>query len=154
MVRALIYSVVLLLAVGCGGTSQIGFGGVGARVVVTPQEASLAPGASLTLQAEVLETAQGVTWTATRGTISSAGVFTAPSVLGDVRITATSVSDPSLSDSATIHVVQPTISVTPSALSIGVGQQKTFVAKVVGYQDTSVSWTAFSPPERSPVRSQ
>jgi len=51
-------------------------------------------------------TDQAVSWTATAGTISAAGLFTAPVVAAGtaVTVTATSVADPSKTASATVTV--------------------------------------------------
>ncbi len=79
-------------------------------VSVTPSTVSVAGGAQTTLEAAVWGTegvSQAVTWTATEGTVSSAGVFTAPAATTTDRtitVTARSVVDGSRSGSATVTV--------------------------------------------------
>ena len=51
----------------------------------------------------------GVTWTASKGTVSSSGLYQAPSVTANtvVTVTATSVADPTKSSSASVTVTAP-----------------------------------------------
>ncbi len=69
---------------------------IGDAVRISPSSASLAPGGSQQFSAEVVGLAdQSVTWTASGGTISNTGLFTAGSTAGNFTVTATSVADPS-----------------------------------------------------------
>ena len=52
-----------------------------------------------------------VTWTATGGTIDSTGLFTAPTTLGDVVVTAMSLADREKKASATVTIVARDVSV-------------------------------------------
>ena len=82
---------------------------------VTPTTAVLAPGASVRFTAVADDGATGaVRWSvdgvvggdAARGTITTDGVYAAPaSLLGDVRVTATSVDDASIDASAAVSVL-------------------------------------------------
>jgi hypothetical protein len=77
------------------------------RVIVSPATASLVSGSTQLFTASVRDTSQtGVTWTASAGRISSAGLFTAPTVAAAmaVTVTATSTADPSVSGSALVSV--------------------------------------------------
>ena len=66
-------------------------GGPFMGVTITPNPAAVAPGTTLQLQATVQRTPiQTVTWAAAAGTISSTGLYTAPSTPGNYQITATS----------------------------------------------------------------
>lgn len=58
----------------------------------------------------------GVTWTASDGLISAGGVFTAPSTVGVVTVTATSVQNSTQSAMATIVVSRPPISLSITLL--------------------------------------
>ncbi len=51
-----------------------------------------------------------VTWSATGGTISSSGLYTAGTATGSFTVTATSVQDSTKSASAAITIVNPTTS--------------------------------------------
>ena len=76
-------------------------------VAVSPTLTTVSSGGTRQFTATVANsTNQGVIWTATAGTISSAGLFTAPVVLTNttITVTASSVADPSKSASATVTV--------------------------------------------------
>ena len=76
-------------------------------VAVAPAVASVASDGTQQFTATVSNTTnQAVTWTATAGTISSTGRFTAPAVSANttVKVLATSVADPSKSAIATVSV--------------------------------------------------
>jgi hypothetical protein len=80
-----------------------------APVVVTPASASVAPGGIQAFSAEVAATGDTqMTWSieegAAGGTITSAGVYTAPLTSGTFHIVATSVADPSQSGIAVVVV--------------------------------------------------
>ena len=119
----------LLLAAACLSVSCGGGGGVGSNsnnpppnqsisVSVSPASATVAPNGSALFTATVTGTTNtGVTWSAsnsqgsnpaTVGSISSAGVYTAPATPPNpstVNITATSVSDTSKSGAATAEIL-------------------------------------------------
>jgi PKD repeat protein len=78
-------------------------------VTVSPTSATVTSGGTLQFTATVANaTNQAVTWTATAGTISTAGLFTAPVVIisTTVTVTASSVASPSKTANATV-TVQP-----------------------------------------------
>jgi hypothetical protein len=86
-----------------------------------------------------------VTWTASGGTITSGGQYTAPSSAGTYTVSATSVADPSKSASAVVTVSQPiqvSISVSPTTASLQTGGQQQFTAYVSGTSNTTVTWSA------------
>jgi hypothetical protein len=75
------------------------------QVAVTPSSLTLGAGATAQFTAQVAGTSnQNVNWTATGGTISSAGVFTAGNVAGTFSVTATSVADPNAVDVVTVTI--------------------------------------------------
>src|SRR5262249_29215238 len=53
---------------------------------------------------------QSVTWTATGGTVSSAGLYTASAATGSFSVTATSAQDSTKNGSAPVTIVTPTTS--------------------------------------------
>ena len=76
-----------------------------------------------------------VTWSATSGTVSSSGLYTAPNTTGTYTVTATSVADTTKSASATVTVTTPTSSTlllgdsnveTQADASLPLGQAKAF----------------------------
>lgn len=86
-----------------------------------------------------------VTWSTTKGTISSSGLFTAPSVTSVtvVSVTATSVADPTRSATATVSVMPPvTVSITPSTVKMNSGMTQHFQATVTGSSRNGVTWSA------------
>ncbi|MFY1826634.1 hypothetical protein ACN47A_12020 [Myxococcus fulvus] len=78
-------------------------------VTVSPKEVTVGQGAIVELTAEVTNTTVvAVTWAVeggpANGTVTSSGVYTAPGRAGTYTVTATSVADPTKSDSAVITV--------------------------------------------------
>ncbi len=104
-----------LALAGCGG----GGGGTSAdiTIAVTPSTATLSVGETQTLTATVANTTRtGVTWSvqegSTGGTITSAGVYTAPSTAGTYHVIAKSAADTSKTATAEITVESGTSTVT------------------------------------------
>jgi hypothetical protein len=92
----------------CGGP-QGGHGGddapSGVVVTISPTTASLAAAATQQFVATVTGTSNtGVSWSASGGTITSAGLYTAPAVGGGYAIRATSAADPAASATAIVNV--------------------------------------------------
>ena len=93
--------------------SQSSTGSTAISVVLTPGSVTLAPSQTQTFTASVSGTSnQGVTWSLSPavGSISATGLYMAPAAVPSpflVTITATSVSDPTQSASATITIVLP-----------------------------------------------
>ena len=88
---------------GVGGGGAGGSGGGVSSVVVTvqPVTASLSPGGTQQFTATVTGASDtAVTWSASGGTITAAGLFTAPQIGGSYVVRATSVADPRSSGTA------------------------------------------------------
>jgi len=107
-------------------------------VTTSPLSATISSGTSYQFTATVRETSNvGVTWSATKGTISTNGVFVAPQAMASttVAVTATSTADPSKQSSSTVTVLpvstQPVITsnTVPSAI---VGQSYMSVLQASG----------------------
>jgi hypothetical protein len=127
-------------------------------VTISPSSASLTTNGSMRFAASVqgAEDNDSVTWTASTGTITSYGAYTAPSSAGTVTITATSSTDPSKSASATVVVTAKpagppspapvtSVVVSPVSASSTTNGRIQFVAAVQGASaNTSVVWTASS----------
>ena len=115
-------------------------------VTVSPASATLEPGQTQPFTATVTGSSNtGVTWTATGGTISNSGLFTAGAAAGSTfTVTATSVADST--KAATAHVtIQPapvTVTISPSSATVQPGHTQPFTATVTGSSNTSVTWTA------------
>ncbi len=118
----------------------------GVAVSVTPATATVQAGASFQFAASVTgSTNTAVTWTATGGTITASGLFTAPASAGTYTVKATSAADTTKSASATVTVTAPgsvSISITPATATVATGGTQQFAASVTGSTNTSVTWTA------------
>src|SRR6201984_3132890 len=115
-------------------------------LTLSPTTASLMPGQQAQFTATVSGTSNSaVNWAASGGTISSSGMYTAPSAAGTYTVTATSAADPTKSSSATVTVAvqtQVSISISPTTSSLSTGGQQLFVAMISGTGNTSVTWSA------------
>jgi hypothetical protein len=117
-------------------------------VSISPVTATLTSGGTQQFTATVINSDDTtVTWSASQGTISISGLFSAPTVAQStvVNVTATSVADPSKSAVATV-TVQPAapISVTVSPASATVPSSGTYLfsATVRNTNNTAVTWSA------------
>jgi hypothetical protein len=113
---------------------------------------SLAPDAQQQFTAVVKGTSNtAVTWSvdgigggnSTAGTVTSAGLYTAPSLAGSHVVASTSVADTTKSASAQV-TVQDAISVTPATASVGISATQQYTAVVQGLTDQTVSWSVDS----------
>jgi len=144
---------------GCGG------GGAGSPppppppsivVTVTPKNGSVLLGNQLNFSATVTNTTDtGVAWnvngipggSASTGTITSAGVYTAPADLpspATVQVTAASHADPTKSDTAAATITSDiAMTLAPNSASVELGAAKSFHASESssGHPDPAVRWT-------------
>lgn len=128
----------------------------GSSVSVSPSSAQLKPGAQLQFTA----TSNGASgaifvWSisgsgcsgSSCGSISSSGLYTAPAHAPNpplVAVTATLLSDPTKSGSATVTISSGTavgVSISPTSVQIGTGGQQQFTVTVTGTSNTAVTWT-------------
>lgn len=120
-------------------------------VAVHPKTVSLRPGATQMFTATVTGApSQAVTWSvigSNAGSFSgSTGLYTAPSAYGVFTVVATSVADPSRSDTATVNVGDTVrVTVSPGITSLLPGGTATFAATVTGTADTGVDWSVVAP---------
>lgn len=117
-------------------------------VTVSPTSATLGAGMSQQFTATVTGTNNtGVTWSVdginggntTVGTVSSNGLYTAPSSAGSHTVTATSVADTSKSGSAGVTVI--TLTVSPRQATLAPLGTQQFTATVHGTGNTGVTWS-------------
>ncbi len=115
-------------------------------ISISPSTVTLSTGGQEHFTASVSGSSNtGVTWAASGGTITTSGLYTAPSSAGTYNVTATSAADSTKSASAVVTVSQPTqvsISISPSTVSLSTGGQAQFTAKVSGTSNTAVTWSA------------
>jgi hypothetical protein len=122
-------------------------------VVLTPPSASLLFNQSQQFNAvgqlsDGSTTSLQVTWTATGGTVSSSGRYTAGNAAGNFRVIATAPGG--LADTSTITVTAPTVTaivVTPPSATLASGASQQFTASATLSDGTtqpnpSVTWTA------------
>lgn len=113
-------------------------------VAISPSSASLQTGGQQQFNASVSGTSNtAVTWSASGGTVSSAGLYTAPSTPGTYKLMATSIADSTKSASSTVRVSTPiSVSVSPTSTSVQTGGQQQFTAYISGTSNTAVTWSA------------
>jgi hypothetical protein len=131
----------------------------GVTVTVAPATATVQTGGSQALAATVTNaTNTSVTWqvngvaggNGSVGTISSSGVYTAPSAVPSpaaVTVTAVSVADPAQSGAALLTIAAPppapapvSVAVAPGTASLQTGTSQNFTATVTNTTNTTVSW--------------
>ncbi len=119
----------------------------GISVSLTPPTAKVRAGGDFTFTATVTGTAnQAVTWIveegAVGGTVTTGGVYSAPSVTGTYHVTARSREDATRSATAVVTVVVGAmVTVAPASTLIGLGATVDFTATVTGAADTRVTWS-------------
>ena len=120
-------------------------------ISVSPGSVALQSGQSKQFAATVTGTSNtAVTWTAVLGSISSSGIYTAPTVTSQSydTVSAISVADSTKSASVSVTVTSASsvpivgISVSPISLALQSGQSKQFTSAVTGTSNTAVTWTA------------
>lgn len=122
--------------------------GTKVSLTISPSRTAVNSGEPVQFQATVTGTPNtAVTWTASAGTITPQGLFTAPVVTSDTNVVviAKSVADPRVGASVTLRVLAPasvSVSVSPSSTSVSSGGQVQFTATVSGSANTGVTWTA------------
>ncbi len=118
-------------------------------VSITPGSVSLTGGQSQQFTATVANSNAGVSWSVNPmvGSISSTGLYTAPSSVGsaqNVIVTATSLSDLTKKATATVALQAPapviTVSVTPATAALGQSQTAQFGATVTN-STAGVTWS-------------
>ena len=122
-------------------------------ISVTPSSTSLQLGATKQFSASVSGTSNtAVAWlvngttggSAALGTISTGGLYTAPSNMPSATITVTAqcMAQPTATASASVQLTSPTVvvSIGPAAASIVEGKTQQFSAQVSGTANSAVNW--------------
>ena len=120
-------------------------------VTITPKSANLSVGATQPFTASVSGSSNtAVTWSvdginggnSSSGTISTSGVYVAPSSSGEHTVAATSVADPTKSAKAAVTVTSGvSVTISPTSAAIAVSTTQTFTATVLGSANTAVTWS-------------
>jgi hypothetical protein len=123
------------------------FGASSVAVSISPTSVTVASGGTQPFSATVSNASNtSVTWSATGGTISSSGLYTAPTVTSNTTatVTATSVADATKWASATVSITANavTVSISPTSATLGSGGTQQFSAAVSNTSNTSVTWSA------------
>src|ERR1019366_5746774 len=135
----------LTFLAGCGGSGTPAVPVI--SVSLSPTSTTLIGGAAQTFTATLTNDSAnaGVAWTASVGSITSAGVYTAPSPVttASATVTATSKTDSSKSMSATITLTPISITVSPTTATLVAGATQTFAATVTSDgANAGVTWAA------------
>jgi hypothetical protein len=115
-------------------------------ISISPISANVASGGTQQFAATVNNSSnQAVTWTASNGSISTSGLFTAPSVGSTTNVTvkATSVADPTQSAQASVSVspvAAVSVSITPPSANVTSGGNQQFSATVSNTSNPAVTW--------------
>jgi uncharacterized protein YjdB len=118
-------------------------------VAISPRAPTVAAGGTLSFTATVTNaTDPGVTWSvagSSCGTVTQAGVYTAPQAAATCTVSAASREDPARSDSATVTVTAPPgpveVTVTPSIATVDACQPLQLSAAVANASDRGVTWS-------------
>jgi hypothetical protein len=128
-------------------TAAVSFTPIAVSITTTP--VAMVAGATQTFAATVTGDATanaGVTWTASVGAITAAGVYTAPTPVttATATITATSKTDTTKSNTATVTLTPIAVSITTTPVAMVAGATQTFAATVTGdaTANAGVTWTA------------
>ncbi|MGH9794063.1 MAG: Kelch repeat-containing protein [Candidatus Acidiferrales bacterium] len=114
------------------------------NIIVSPMSALADQGSTIQFSAFVFGSSnQAVAWSIQEsggGSISQAGLYTAPAAAMEVHVIATSIADPSKSATARVTVRAVSISM-PLTAAVPRGRQRQFTAVVAGTVVTGVTWT-------------
>jgi hypothetical protein len=113
-------------------------------VSVAPATVTLGRGVNTNFTATVtFATNTAVTWAVVEaggGSVTAAGVYTAPTALGTYHVRATCVADATKSAEAAISVVVPTVAIAPATIALAPSGNTTFIATVTRATNTAVTW--------------
>ncbi|GLH74894.1 hypothetical protein GETHLI_33960 [Geothrix limicola] len=110
-------------------------------VSVSPTSASLLLGETRTFSANVTPANQGVTWSASGGSINSGGSYTATSS-GNFTVSAQSIEDPTKTAAASITVASVSVATpTPVNASVNAGNALQFTSTASGAVNSGVYWS-------------
>jgi len=123
-------------------------------VTISPTTVQLLTGGHQQFTATVTGTSNtGISWSiagsgctgATCGSISTSGLYTAPSAVpspAQVSVTATSTADPTKSATASVTITPPvSVTVSPTTAQLLTGSHQQFAATVTGASNTAVQWS-------------
>jgi len=112
-------------------------------VQVTPPSTTVSYGTQVQFLANVTGTTNtAITWSVSDGTISSTGLFTAPSTTEQVTVLARSVANPSITGSSQVTITNsgPIISIAPFTTTVAAGATVQFTATIANSTNQNVNW--------------
>jgi hypothetical protein len=113
-------------------------------ISVSPTTANLQTGGQQQFSAYLSGTSNtAVTWSASGGTVTTNGLYGAPSAAGTYTVTAVSAADSTKSASAIVNVSAPqpiSVSISPTTVAMPEKWQQQFSVSVSGSSNTSVTW--------------
>ena len=113
------------------------------RVSISPANPRLSPRERIRFTASVTGTDnQAVVWSASGGSITADGWYTAPATAGSYTVTAISRADRTVRASTEVTVRQVSIRISPQNPTLLVGGRQQFTATVTGTRNTAVIWSA------------
>jgi uncharacterized protein YjdB len=119
-------------------------------VTIAPTTASLTAGGSRSFTCSVTgSTDTACTWSvqegASGGSVTSAGVYTAPQAAGTYHVVAKSHADATKSGTAAVTVTAPSpvvaVTIAPTTASLTAGGSRTFTCSATGSSDTACTWS-------------
>ena len=141
----------LLALFGIGASAQTRtFWRAPVTVSISPVSAILLTGGTQQFTATVTGSRNtAVTWSATGGTVSFSGLYTAPTTTGTYTVTATSEANSTKSASATVTVTVTAapvvaVSIDPTSASMLISGTQQFTAYITGTSNTAVTWSTTS----------
>ena len=136
----------ILALFGCGAPARTPtFTGAPVTVSIYPASAILTGGTEQFTATVTGSSNTAVSWSATGGTVSTNGLYTAPASAGTYSVTATSQANNTKSASATVTVTTPpvvAVSISPVSAALLTGATQQFTATVTGSSNTAVTWLA------------
>ena len=136
----------ILALFGCGAPARTPtFTGAPVTVSIYPASAILTGGTEQFTATVTGSSNTAVSWSATGGTVSTNGLYTAPASAGTYSVTATSQANNTKSASATVTVTTPpvvAVSISPVSAALLTGATQQFTATVTGSTNTAVTWLA------------
>src|ERR1022692_3917586 len=141
----------LLALFGIGASAQTRtFWRAPVTVSISPVSAILLTGGTQQFTATVTGSRNtAVTWSATGGTVSFSGLYTAPTTTGTYTVTATSEANSTKSASATVTVTVTAapvvaVSIDPTSAPMLISGTQQFTAYITGTSNTAVTWSTTS----------
>lgn len=126
-----------------------------ATITLLPQSMSISPGTAILYPSQAKQftvsisgvSNQAATWSISpggAGTIDSTGLYTAPTSFSSrqtVIVTATSVIAPQVSATATITLLPPSMTISPSTAMLYPGQSQQFTVSITGSSNQAAAWS-------------